>query len=139
GSPGELVSFSARFFAEDADVGSEQSDIGFDAVNAPIAMLANGTPDCAINPDLSKQPSFTFVRFPACHGTACPCTGTACTAVRAAVFSLASPIGPLPDGATLYTCHVRIAPTASAGQYVLTQDNIVISDPLGLPISGALG
>jgi hypothetical protein len=140
GHPGELATFSATFDAEGASVGSEQSDIGFDVANAPVAALSNGTPDCTINPSLiNKQPSFTFIRSAGCHSPSCSCTGSTCTAVRAAVFSLASPIPPLPDGAILYTCRVSIALNAVPGQYPLTNINVVMSDPDGLPVSGTTG
>jgi hypothetical protein len=84
-------------------------------------------------------PSFSFIRSAGCHSANCPCTGTACTAVRAAVFSLSSPIGPLPDGVILYSCRVSIAANAAPGDYPLAQVNVVMSDPLGLPISNVSG
>src|SRR5262249_20381304 len=54
GSPGDQVTFAATLVAPGATVGSAQSDITFDSVSTPIVALADGQPDCTVNPDLNK-------------------------------------------------------------------------------------
>jgi hypothetical protein len=140
GHPGEQVSFSATFDAQGADVAAVQSAITFDSFNVPIAPFSNGKPDCTLNPSVTGQPSFVFQKFAGCHAPNCACTGNTCTAIQAAVYPpLLFPPPPLPDGAVLYTCRVNIASNAAPGEYPLTQNNVVMSDPLGLPISNVGG
>jgi len=139
GSPGSDTNFSVTLDAEGAEVGSVQSDIGFDVTSIPIAALPGGLPDCTINPDLGKQGLFSFISSAGCPGTSCQCTGTACSAVRAAVLSLSPPIAPLPDGALLYSCRVSIAVNAVPGEYPLPQKRIAMGDLLGGALPGAGG
>jgi hypothetical protein len=94
-----------------ADVAGVQNDIAFDVLT-PIPAAPGGHPACTVNPDIDKEAtSFTFLPM--------GCTaGVDCTGVRAFVLS-ASNVDPIPDGATLYTCQVAIAPAAPAGTYTL--------------------
>ena len=138
GSPGDQVTFAVTIETQGLDIGSVQSDLSFDVLNTPLAQSA-GLPSCTVNSTLNKQASFTLIKSAGCITTACACSGTTCTALRAAVLSLSEPIASFPDGATLYTCAVNIAPAASEGEYSLPISQVVMGDPDGLPVVGATG
>jgi CSLREA domain-containing protein len=129
GSPGDQVTFSAVLDTGGAIVGSAQNDITFDSSNVPIAALENGTPDCAIDPQLTdKDPGFSFLTS--------RCTLVMCT-MRAFILQNFSPISPIADGSTLYTCSVNISPEAAPGEYPLAVSRVSLSNPLGTPVAGA--
>jgi hypothetical protein len=129
--PGEQITFTARLRTAGAIVGGTQNDIIFDSADTPIAAKASGAPDCHVNPEIGKEAtSFAFVPS--------GCTGTACTAVRALVFSLEN-TDPITDGSVLYTCTVNISPSATRSFYELGIDGVTISDPFGQRVPGATG
>jgi hypothetical protein len=109
------------------EVAGTQNDITFSGgIGAAIQVkaLANGRPDCAVNPDIEKGgTSFAFQPS--------GCSGEACTGVRALVLALDN-VDPIPNGSTLYTCQIQINGTAAPGQtYPLTCSNSGASDPAG--------
>lgn len=113
------------------EVAGTQNDITFSGgIGAAIQVkaLANGKPDCAVNPDIDKTgTSFAFQPS--------GCTGEACTGVRALVLSLGN-VDPIPNGSTLYTCQIQINNTAAAGTtYPLTCSNAGASDPAGVALT----
>jgi hypothetical protein len=79
------------------------------AADTPIRAKPDGTPDCAVNPELGKDlTSFAF-RPP-------ECSETACTGTRALVVGFeVNPGGAIPDGAELYRCVVTISAAAPPG------------------------
>lgn len=128
GKAGQQVSFSVTLQTSGQAVGGTQNDIGFDA-HAPIAVRANGKPDCTVNPSIDKNGT-AFAFQPG------RCTyGVDCTAVRALVLSVDNST-PIPDGAALYTCRVAIAANAPAGTYALPSApfSAVASSPDGTKI-----
>jgi hypothetical protein len=132
GGPGDHVTFTANLDTGGAVVGGVQNDITFDSTNTRIAALPSGMPDCTLNPDLSDKEGL-FIFRP--NG----CTGGMCTMVRTAVFRSSPPINPIPDGSTLYTCTVNIAPDAAPGEYALAVSRVQLTNPLGTPVAGAGG
>jgi hypothetical protein len=128
-SPGTQVSVSATLQASGALVAGTQNDIAFDP-KASIAAKTNGTPDCVVNMGINKAATdFTF------HPTGCG--GAGCTSVRALVLAIDN-IDPIPDGAVLYTCNVKVADDAS-GFYPLTVTGLILSDPNGVRVPDAVG
>ncbi|MFI5398423.1 MAG: hypothetical protein ACHQ9S_23055, partial [Candidatus Binatia bacterium] len=88
-----------------------------------------------------KKEATQFGYLPAgCAGTTLP-VSAACTGVRAIVFSIASPNRLIADGATLYTCNIKIAAGAADGLYPLTVSNVSLSypSPPGGAVPGATG
>jgi len=131
GSPGDQVAFAATLNAQGATVGSTNNDVTFASLETPVRALPGGEPDCTLNPELNKQPLFVFRPN--------RCAGTDCTMVRTAVFGLSFPVSPIPDRATLYTCTIRISPDAELGEYPLVISRVVLSNPEGTPVPGAIG
>ena len=132
GSPGDQVTFSATLDTGGATVGSAQNDITFDSSNILIATLPGNAPDCVKNPALTDKGQLFFFRPPGC-------TGAICTMVRTAVLAVSPPISPIADGSTLYTCRVNISSAAVPGEYPLAVSLVVLSDPLGTRVAGAVG
>ena len=132
GNLGDLVSLAASLYTLGAPIGSTQNVISFDSLT-PILANALGTPDCSVNPFIDKADTL-FEFLP--NG----CSGSACTQVRAIVQSLTNAY-PIPDGATLYTCKVRIAQQAGAGIYqlILSALSAFDIDNIPLPIGGIAG
>ena len=125
--PGNDVSVEATLHTLGAPIAGTQNDITFD-IGAAIVAAANGRPDCAVNPLIGK-PSTGFSFFP--HG----CTPSVdCTMVRALVLSVDN-VDPIPDGAVLYTCTVRIGDRTPPGSYPLTVSQQLASDPDGNQIA----
>jgi hypothetical protein len=130
GLPGTAVSFAVQLQTGGLTVGSTQNDLTFDPAHTPIRALSSGDPDCTVNPAISTPiGNFTF-EPPGC-------SGAACTAVGAIVFSLLTPI---PDG-VLYTCTVDIAAGTPSGTYPMLVGNAAASSLIGdsLPTSGSDG
>lgn len=129
GQPGDDVSITARLVTAGASVIGTQNDIVFDSLNTPIAAFADGKPDCGVNPDIGiATASFAFLPS--------GCSGSACTAMRAVVFS-ADTTAPIADGAALYTCTISIASTAPTGVYPLSIDGVGLGTPEGQEVPGA--
>lgn len=129
GAPGDTVSVAAKLSSGGAGIAGTQNDIVFDPKQVTIAPNAKGKPDCAANRQLGKEgTAFSFV--PAgCR------PGADCTAVRTLVLSLSN-VEAIPNGSTLYTCRVRIAPQASAGAHKLSVTRVGYSSPSGQAIDG---
>lgn len=97
-------------------------------------------PDCSVNPLINKEAT-SFDYLPqSCAGTILP-VSAACNGVRAQVFSVVSLNELIPDGSTLYTCQVDIAPGAADGSVPLSISNIalVYPNPPGGFVQGATG
>jgi len=131
GAPGQEVSFSATLRTGGASVAGTQNDVNFDAVNAPVATKSAGKPQCAANRAVGKDAT-AFAFRPS------KCSGRKCTGMRALVLSL-SDVRPIADGATLYTCKVRISPSAKPGSYSLAISGVSLSTPDGREVPGATG
>ena len=165
GLPGTQVTVGATLSTEGASINGVQNDISFDAINTPIAARPTGSgncsittttscttdndcpdlptpftgkepcvnltaPDCSVNASLGKGGFFAF--------TPENCSGTACTGVRAVILALDN-TNAIPDGSTLYTCHVDIAPSAALNQYALDLSGTVASDTNFQPACGTGG
>ena len=130
GEPGQDVFIAAHLATAGATVAGTQNDIVFDSNNTPIAAFGDGTPDCAVNPDIDKTAASFAFQPPGCRGNAC-------TSMRATIFS-ADNVTPIADSAVLYTCTVSIAATAPTGVYPLTIDGVVLSTPDGQPVPDAM-
>jgi len=122
--PPAVTSITVKLAAGGAMIAGTQSDITF-PIAGPIAAKANGHPDCAVNPDISKgATSFAFRP----NG----CTGTDCTAVRALVLATDN-TDPIPDGSVLFTCNVAVGSSAS-GNLDYTFSGVILSDPNGTKV-----
>lgn len=114
GPAGTMTAVAVTFTlltAPPADVAGVENDIGFDPLT-PIAAAPNGGPACTVDAEIAEHfASFTFLPM--------GCTpGTDCSGVQALVLP-AGDLNPIPDGATLYSCQVAIAPNAPLGTYPL--------------------
>ncbi len=126
---GSTVDVLARIRTGGLAVAGAQVDIAFDS-RARIATRWDGTPNCAVNPDIDKWgTSFAFLPF--------TCGGPSCIGIRAVVVALNN-VSPIPDGAVLFTCAVDVAPDA-VGTVPLTASHVVLGDPDGNAIEGAHG
>jgi hypothetical protein len=130
GAPGQLVGFEVALSTGGAAIAGTQNDLVFDPLNAPVAADVHGRPSCSVNSAIGKDGS-TFAFEPA------GCVGSRCTGIRALIFSVQDS-APIADGSVLYTCAVAIAAQALPGSYALTLSKLVLSDPLGNPIGGAV-
>jgi hypothetical protein len=133
GARGQQTTFAVTLQTAGAQVVGTENDISFDSGNIPIATNAAGTPDCAVNSGIGKEAT-SFVFEP--DG----CNGTACTSVRAVVFSVLN-TDPILDGSVLYTCRVNISTNAPFVAFPLTINRIVASHPVGnqIPATGTNG
>jgi hypothetical protein len=109
----------------DAPVAAVQADVYFDAAHTPIAMAADGRPDCAVNPSIRKSAT----RF-AFHPSGCAPGRGECSSVRAVVIATDN-VDVIPPGAELYRCRVALAPQARPGGYPLTISNALYAPPTG--------
>ena len=122
GPAGSAVEVEVSLETGGAVVNATQNDLGFDVVHAPINALANGKPDCVVNPEINKESTAFSFQPPGC-------VGMACTAVRTAVISFAHVNDPIPDGAWLYRCNVQISPSAPVGTYSMPMSNLDVTAP----------
>ena len=151
GAPGQIVSIEVTIHVPasiTAGVAGTQNRITFDPFNAPIGTVcrldtsvpcstdqdcitASGDPtdkcnqpDCTPNTAIKKE-STLFIFLPS------GCSGTACTGVRALVFSqtAAELNTPIPDASVLYRCNVNISQTATGGPFALTNSEVVMGQP----------
>jgi hypothetical protein len=123
-TPGSFVTFAVTLTG--ASVAGTQNDIVFDSTNTPIAKKANGSPDCTAAPALNKNVSFAFLPS--------GCVGTTCSAVRAVVASMQNTAA-IPSGATLYTCKIRVVPTATVGNHLLVNSHASSCTAAGAKLS----
>jgi YVTN family beta-propeller protein len=122
GSPGGSVEVGVILDARGLSVAGIQIDLSFDA-RTVIAALADGRPDCAVNPSIPKIIAAAF------QPAGCidyPCW----SATRVLVLSLEN-TDPIADGSLLFTCRVAIAADAPPGTYPLTGSNVGASSPEG--------
>ena len=115
-----------------ANVAGVMHDIDFDRLT-PIAATASGRPDCTADEVIAENfTSFTYLPM--------GCTpGDDCTGMRALILpSIAIPTG-IPDGATLYSCHVAIAADAPVGTYPLVAERPLASAPDGTMLAVVAG
>ena len=126
GRPGQDVTLVATLRTGGAQVAGTQNDVGFDAQHLSFGA---GKPNCRANSGIGKTGTAFAFRPPKCQGTAC-------TAVRALVLALDN-VDPIPNGATLYTCTVRIAPSAPAGEYRIKASGVTLSTPGGQSVPNA--
>lgn len=127
-APGQQAAITVSLLTGGAVVAT-QNDLLFDATRTPVAVTESGKPDCTVNPTIRKGAA-TFAFQP--YG----CSPPACNTVRAVVYSLDN-YEPIPNGALVYSCRLRVAADADPGVYPLEAANIVLSDPLGERIDGA--
>lgn len=111
GAPGATLAIDVTLASEGAAVLATQNRIDFTR-QAYVAAGADGSPDCAVDPAIDKNATaFRFLPL-GCD------PARDCASVRAFVLSFDN-LAPIADGARLYTCAVRIAPDAPAGDYPL--------------------
>ena len=123
GLPGQQVTMAVSLRDAGRPVAAAQNDVSFD-LSTSIAALANGKPDCTVNPDINKGAT-TFLFEPV------GCTpGADCTAVRAVVVAFDN-VDLIPDSAVLYICNVHIAADTPPGMYPLSVSQASASDPEG--------
>lgn len=89
-----------------------------------VAVDGLGQPRCAVNPEIDKDAtSFTLL-----------CDESGVCTLRA-VVQASDNADPIPNGSTLYTCEVDIAPNAAPGTYVVGCAAPEASDPDGNALS----
>ncbi len=108
GKPGTTTQVAVTLLTAGKSVLGTVNEVYF-AADTPIRAKADGSPDCAVNPELGKDlTSFAF-RPP-------ECTDSGCTATRALVVGFeVNPNGTIADGAELYRCVVAINAAAAPG------------------------
>src|SRR5262249_8434406 len=112
-------------------IAGTQNDIAFTGDAAIQPSTDDPTiPDCTVNPAIKKEHSLFNFQPPGC-------SGTACTGVRALVFSLRNET-PIPDGSAVYTCNVKVSAKAN-GTIPLTVTGVVLSTPTGGMVAGGAG
>ena len=125
-TPGSDSTINVRLEARGAQVVATQNRIDFTPL-VRIGALPSGNPDCQVNPAIDKDASaFKFV--PA------GCAFDACTGIRAVVLAFDN-LTLIPDGATLYTCRVRVDANADPGAYLLRNSELGGSGPLGADLT----
>ena len=127
GAPGQDVTLVVTLQSAGTHVAGTQNDLNFDTAN--VSLGASGKPSCRVNSAIGKSASAFSLRPNGCQGTAC-------TAVRALVFSVDN-TDPIPDGATLYTCTMHISTSAPPGQYRISASGVILSTPAGQKVPNA--
>jgi hypothetical protein len=126
GNPGDTVALTVTLHAPAVTPGvaGAQNDFTYDSTRISVAVRAGGHPNCTVNPAIEKEATeFSFLPV--------GCSGTACTTVRALMFSTSDPLLTIPDGSALYTCQVLIAADAPLATYMVTASNVLLSLPDG--------
>lgn len=123
GQPGELVNVAVSIDTAGQAVVGAQNDLYF-GHDAAVAARANGSPECAVNPEIHKDATSFVFQPVGCQ------PGVDCEAVRALVFALDN-LDPIAPGATLYTCSVRITADAPPGGPFLFATGVSVSDAAG--------
>src|SRR5579862_4579545 len=119
---GASAAFTVQLASGGSLIAGLQTDVAFPPT-APVAVQANGKPDCAVNPNINKNATTFVFRLDGC-------AGAACSAVRAQVLSLLD-VDPIPDGSPLFTCTVTIPPAASA-PLAFTLANTILASSSGV-------
>jgi hypothetical protein len=115
------ATISVTLAAGGAEIAGTQNDLTFPS--GGVIPTVDGSPDCAVNPDIKKGgTSFAFLPP--------GCSGSACTGMRALVLALNN-VTAIPDGSVLYTCNV----TLSGATTTWTPENVVLSDPSGAKVT----
>ncbi|MCX8072211.1 MAG: hypothetical protein N3C12_07155 [Candidatus Binatia bacterium] len=117
--PGDAT-ITVRLSTGGQQISGVQNDILFND-KVRVKARPDGQPDCTVNPALLRDGShFAFQPF--------GCNGSACSGIRAVVFSLQN-VQPIPDDAILYRCVASVsAPT------VVFATNARASTPAGQPV-----
>jgi hypothetical protein len=111
-------------------VAAVENDIVFDPIYTPVAIEANGRPDCTVNTAINKEATRFGFRPPGCDPT-----GGGCSAVHAVVIAIDN-VTPITSGALLYTCRLHISEDAPPGPYPLSNFNVLYAPPPGGNIEG---
>lgn len=122
GTVGQIVNLAATLHTLGANISNIENVISFDSLTTPIQALANGAPDCTVNPNINKLDTI-FEFLP--QG----CSGNTCSQVRAVVQSLSN-LQAIADGAQLYSCKVKIAKQATSGIYQLLSNAVTAVNDL---------
>jgi hypothetical protein len=125
GTPGQMVELGATLSADAQEpVAGVENDLNF-APAAPVAVAADGRPDCSPNPAIRKgATAFSF------RPIGCDPQAGQCTAVHALVVAVDN-VDPIPSGAVLYQCRVGISEQAQPGGYPLAVTNALYAPPSG--------
>ena len=136
GAPGDEVVIAVVLTADAGEsVAGVEHEIIFDPLHTPVAIAANGRPDCAVNAAINKEATlFGFGPF------GCDATQGECNVMRAVVISILNVL-PIPSDSQLYACRVRLSPDAPLGTYPLLNTNLLYAPPDGrdLPAIGVNG
>ena len=130
GLPGQPATITVSLRTAGRQVVATQNDLSFDP-STPIAALATGKPDCAVNPGINKSAT-TFAFEP----TGCT-AGADCTAIRAIVVAFDN-VDLIDDGSVLYTCTLRVGSDTPPGAYELVIDQASGSDPAGFRLTAEM-
>jgi len=126
GDAGATVEVVVRLgVTADDRVAAVQADLHYDAADTPIALAADGRPDCTVNPSIRKSAT----RF-AFHPPGCAPERGECRSVRAVVIATDN-VDMIPPGAELYRCRVALAPQARPGGHPLAVSNAMYAPPTG--------
>jgi len=129
-APGAIVELGVKLRTRGQAVASNTAEI---VLGGQLSGVANdkGRGDCAANPAVDA--ALADFRF---SPLGCA-PDSSCTGVRGVILTS----GPIADGTTLFTCHVRVAPGASMGGHSVTLTKAAVSDPTGveIPVAVAAG
>jgi hypothetical protein len=122
---GQMVELAAVLTADAQEsVAGIENDLGFDP-GAPVAVGADGRPDCSANPAIRKGATAFSFRPIGCDPQAGQCTG-----VHALVVAVDN-VDPIPSGAILYRCRVAISAGARPGRHPIGVTNALYAPPAG--------
>ena len=125
GTQGQMVELAAVLTADAQEsVAGIENDLGFDP-GAPVAVGADGRPDCSPNPAIRKGATAFSFRPIGCNPQAGQCTG-----LHALVVAVDN-VDPIPSGAVLYRCQVAISARARPGHYPIAVTNALYTPPAG--------
>ena len=126
GAPGDDVVIAVVLTADAGEsVAAVENEIDFDPVHTPVAVGANGRPDCTVNAAINKEATgFGFGPF------GCDPMQGECNAVHAVVVSIANVLL-IPSGSQLYTCRWHIFSDTPMGTYRLLNTNLLYAPPDG--------
>jgi hypothetical protein len=125
GTAGQTVELAAVLTANGQEsVAGIENDLSFDP-GAPIAVDADGRPDCSPNPAIRKGSTAFSFRPIGCDPQAGQCTG-----VHALVVAVDN-VDSIPPGAVLYRCRVAISARAQRGRYPIAVTNALYTPPAG--------
>jgi hypothetical protein len=122
GRAGETVTLGVSFStgAAGGPAGVEHR-LTLDAVRTPVAVNADGLPDCTPNSMLD------FSRFAFLPPSCTP--GVDCSQIKAILMS--SELTPLQGSTLLYSCRIRIAPGTPVGRYAIGVQDVRASSEYG--------